>query len=64
MVALDQDDPRYGYARHKGYATAEHLAAIRSHGLSDAHRRTLPPATLLDLLNDATTAADEQLARN
>jgi ribonuclease HII len=59
MVALDQEDPRYGYARHKGYGTAEHLAAIRQHGLSTAHRRTFRPATLWDLLNDATTAADE-----
>ena len=52
MLALDQADPRYGYARHKGYATAEHLAAIRLHGLSDAHRRSFRPATLFDLLID------------
>jgi len=59
MMALDQEDPRYGYARHKGYATAEHLAAIRQHGLSEAHRRTFRQPTLLDLLIDANTAADE-----
>lgn len=52
MLALDQEDPRYGYARHKGYATEEHLAAIRRHGLSTAHRRTFRPPTLLDLLID------------
>jgi ribonuclease HII len=52
MVDLDRDDPRYGYARHKGYATAEHLAAIRQHGLSDAHRRSFRPPTLFDLLLD------------
>jgi ribonuclease HII len=52
MVALDREDPRYGFARHKGYGTAEHLAAIRVHGLSDAHRRSFRPATLLDLLVD------------
>jgi ribonuclease HII len=52
MVAMDQDDPRYGYARHKGYATAEHLAAIRLHGRTDAHRRSFRPTTLLDLLID------------
>ncbi|BCS33889.1 ribonuclease HII [Luteitalea sp. TBR-22] len=52
MVALDREDPRYGYVRHKGYATAEHLAAIRVHGLSDAHRRSFRPATLFDLLMD------------
>ena len=52
MTALDREDPRYGYARHKGYATAEHLAAIRLHGLSDAHRRSFRPPTLFDLLLD------------
>jgi ribonuclease HII len=59
MMALDQEDPRYGYARHKGYATEDHLAAIRQHGLSDAHRRSFRQPTLLNLLYDATTAADE-----
>lgn len=52
MMALDQEDPRYGYARHKGYATAEHLAAIRLHGLSPWHRRSFRPPTLFDLLTD------------
>ena len=61
MVAMDQEDPRYGYARHKGYATAEHLAAIRQHGLTEAHRRTFRRATLFDLLidDDDTSVADE-----
>lgn len=55
MMVMDQEDPRYGYARHKGYGTAEHLAAIRVHGLSAAHRRSFRPATLLDLLIDDDT---------
>lgn len=60
MVAMDQDDPRYGYARHKGYATAEHLAAIRQHGYSEAHRRSFRPPTLFDLLiDDDESVADE-----
>jgi ribonuclease HII len=60
MVAMDQEDPRYGYARHKGYATAEHLAAIRQHGYSEAHRRSFRPPTLLDLLiDDDESVADE-----
>jgi ribonuclease HII len=52
MLAMDLEDPRYGYARHKGYATAEHLEAIRRHGKSEAHRRSFRPTTLLDLLID------------
>ena len=50
MQALDAEDRRYGHARHKGYATAEHLAAIRAFGLSPSHRRSFRPPTLLDLL--------------
>ncbi len=52
MMALDQEDPRYGYGRHKGYATPEHLAALRRFGPSAAHRRSFRPVTLLDLLED------------
>lgn len=40
MQRFDEDDPRYGYTRHKGYATAEHRAAIRAFGPSALHRRS------------------------
>ena len=40
LLALDQQYPQYGFARHKGYGTAEHIAAIREHGPSPAHRMT------------------------
>jgi ribonuclease HII len=43
-------DPRYGYDRHKGYATAEHLAAVALHGYSPLHRRSFKPATLFDTM--------------
>jgi ribonuclease HII len=43
-------DPRYGYDRHKGYATAEHLAAVALHGYSALHRRSFKPATLFDTI--------------
>jgi ribonuclease HII len=48
MRALHLQDPRYGYDRHKGYATAEHLAAVARFGYSPAHRRTFRPPTLFD----------------
>ena len=48
MTALHATDPRYGFDRHKGYATAEHLAAVARHGYSAAHRRTFRPASLFD----------------
>jgi len=39
MVEADQEYPQYGFARHKGYATAEHLAALTRHGPCPLHRR-------------------------
>ncbi len=40
MVACDPDFPEYGFARHKGYGTAVHLAALDAHGPSTVHRRS------------------------
>lgn len=40
MRELDAEFPAYGFARHKGYATAEHIAAIDRHGLCPLHRRS------------------------
>ena len=43
MLELDALYPVYGFARHKGYGTAEHLAALRLHGPSPCHRRSFGP---------------------
>ena len=51
MDALHAADGRYGFDRHKGYATADHLAAVAMFGYSGAHRRTFRPATLFDTLD-------------
>lgn len=40
MIACDPDFPEYGFARHKGYGTAAHLAALEIHGPSAVHRRS------------------------
>ena len=40
MRQLDAEFPAYGFAKHKGYATAEHIAAIDRHGLCPQHRRS------------------------
>jgi len=48
MAALHERDDRYGYVRHKGYATAEHLAALARFGYSVHHRRSFRPASLFD----------------
>jgi len=43
MEALDSRYPVYGLARHKGYPTAFHLAALRQHGPSPIHRMSFAP---------------------
>jgi ribonuclease HII len=43
MLALDRDYPGYGFARHKGYPTAEHCAALERLGASPLHRRSFAP---------------------
>src|SRR5438477_135166 len=50
MLALHGRDPRYGFDRHKGYATADHLDAVARFGYSDAHRRSFRPQTLFDTI--------------
>ncbi|MBO0855411.1 MAG: ribonuclease HII, partial [Nocardia sp.] len=40
MVDLDEAVPGYGFAAHKGYNTADHLAALRRLGPSQEHRRS------------------------
>lgn len=40
---LDLQFPQYGFARHKGYGTAQHLTALRELGACEQHRRTFRP---------------------
>lgn len=40
---LDQRHPAYGFARHKGYGTAQHLQALMVHGPLPEHRRSFAP---------------------
>ena len=42
-LQLDALHPQYGFAQHKGYASPEHLAALRRHGASPVHRRSFAP---------------------
>jgi ribonuclease HII len=52
MMDLHDRDPRYGFNRHKGYATREHLDAVDRFGYSPAHRRTFRPPSLFDTIRD------------
>jgi ribonuclease HII len=43
MLEFDRQWPVYGFAGHKGYGTAQHLAAITAHGPCPIHRRSFAP---------------------
>ncbi len=47
MMEIDRRHPQYGFAKHKGYATAEHLDALRRWGPSPVHRYIFLPADLV-----------------
>lgn len=51
MLELHARDPRYGFNRHKGYATADHLEAVARFGYSAVHRRSFRPPTLFDTID-------------
>ncbi|MCA1931682.1 ribonuclease HII [Rheinheimera sp.] len=55
MQQLDAAYPQYGFAGHKGYPTAEHLAAIKTHGVINEHRRSFKPVR--DVLESLAGAA-------
>jgi ribonuclease HII len=46
MAELDLQYPQYGFAQHKGYPTAQHLAALAEHGPLSIHRRSFKPVKL------------------
>lgn len=54
-VQLHEAYPEYGFDGHKGYPTADHLAALRRHGATPAHRRSFGPVKVaLGLAPDPT----------
>ncbi|MNV52233.1 Ribonuclease HII [compost metagenome] len=42
-VQVHEEFPQYGFAGHKGYGTAVHMAALREHGACVHHRRSFAP---------------------
>jgi ribonuclease HII len=51
MIELHHQDPRYGFDRHKGYATRDHLDAVSRFGYSQVHRRSFRPPSLFDRID-------------
>lgn len=50
MLELCTAHPVYGFGKHKGYGTAEHLAALKLHGPTIHHRKSFAPVAQLVLL--------------
>jgi len=49
MIAYDETYPGYGFARHKGYGTRQHLQALLERGPSPLHRRSFAPVAQAEL---------------
>jgi len=49
MEEMDRLYPEYGFAKHKGYPTAEHFAKLRLHGPCPIHRRSFAPVAQAEL---------------
>ena len=49
MLEYDRLYPEYGFAKHKGYPTAEHFAKLRAHGPCPIHRRSFAPVAQAEL---------------
>jgi ribonuclease HII len=49
MIEYDRLYPGYGFAKHKGYPTAEHFAKLRQHGPCSIHRRSFAPVAQAEL---------------
>lgn len=63
MVEMHAHFPEYGFARHKGYSTPEHLSALMQHGPCVHHRRSFAPVrTALGLQAVTAIEADDALA--
>jgi ribonuclease HII len=51
MLELHAEFPTYGFNRHKGYATREHLQAVAQFGYSAVHRQSFRPPSLFDKIS-------------
>jgi ribonuclease HII len=49
MIAIDEEYPAYGFARHKGYGVAAHLRALTEHGPCPIHRQSFAPVRAVSM---------------
>ena len=55
MCALHQRHPLYGFDRHMGYPTRQHIAALKAHGPISEHRRSFRPVREVVTVSDGAT---------
>jgi ribonuclease HII len=55
MRALHAQYPLYGFDRHKGYSSREHLEALARHGPCPQHRRSFAPVRIAASMGSAAT---------
>lgn len=58
LMTLDVQFPQYGFAKHKGYPTKQHIQALAAHGVTLHHRRSFSPVA--KCLMQETSAANVQ----
>jgi ribonuclease HII len=58
MVEHDPTWPMFGFARHKGYGVATHLAALREHGPCPIHRRCFAPVRAVEEMRRGATRGE------
>ncbi|RIH86056.1 ribonuclease HII [Calidithermus roseus] len=59
MLEFDELYPHYGFARHKGYGTADHLEALAQHGPCPLHRRSFSPVAQARLFGTRSSGRNE-----
>jgi ribonuclease HII len=58
MLAIHRDFPQYGFDRHKGYPTVDHIDALQLHGVTPHHRLGFAPVrSVLDAVGRTSTSA-------
>jgi ribonuclease HII len=60
LIALEETQPGYGFAKHKGYGTALHRATLRELGASPVHRISYAPVAVLQRVDEALRDALHQ----
>ena len=43
MLEYDKEYPEYGFAKHKGYPTKQHMEALHTYGVTKIHRKSFGP---------------------